>query len=897
MLLFLLIAALVPVYSLGSNYEPDQLSSDESRAEVDAYPTAIDLSARSDSVAEPGDTVDTCTATIDLSDRSDSVAGPGYTATIDLSARSDSVAGPGYTVIGGPGYAYDPRFYEKDPKAVVRFNPAANGNSYHIVQNGIPNNPDAKGRKYGSSMVRSIIIPSEVSITLVVSDIHLIGSIYLEGTAHVTLLLDEESVVWGSIEVPRDSALTIESLNGSHTADRLVMPSEANSSSNNARIGGPGGTGSTVGNNAGTITINGGGIDIVARSTGAGIGGGSRGPLGTGVAGTGGNITINGGIVSVAQYGSGNDWGTGSSGAGIGGGGGFSYASEGAGAGNVLINGGTVIVRQYTRAAGIGGGTFGPAGNVTITGGDVDVEVIRRIDQSGAGDGSAIGNAAGTNPGYGNITISGGTVRAVANMTAIGKVQGNEVGTNQLNITISGGTVYAKGNHGPGIGYWTGSNGSSITITGGSIVSESDKSAGIGGNLDTPLFCLDAAAEVKAYAGGTLPAFNVADNSGNGYYVNASLIAVVSATSATTLNVYNSGVMLKSLSLPANYRHFGYSSDISTARTDNIIAQNDSAIVGVVVRVVDDSMDIYSVITRSGYLAHNGTDGSLPVKFLGSGGMTYTITEKHVDLLGNPIPGVADSETRVALGGYYHKPLPVIEGYEELGYIWDTPPAGDYTTGEPNLQIFGNKTIYYVYEVMIGTVNVLISKTIAGEHANTSRYFEFTVCLKDQDGNPLAEGTTFEYAGSTLLGSNSAPADGWLILDERGEAHFWLTHGQMITIYNVPANGQIQIIEGLDETNTYRPSFTDSKDGFSTADNDTGIRFLEAHEDRSFDFINTYMAAPPVGVDDIAFGLVFVLIICLLVLAGTVVYAMRVIRRRQGPREACLVGCLDRRIQ
>ena len=809
-------------------------------------------------------------------------AGPNYTATIDLSAKSDNVTGAGYTVTGGPPRAYDPKQLETAPSGVVRFNAGANGNVYQIIQSGVPNNPDPRGKKYGSSMVRSIVVPSGVNVTLVISDIHLIDSIVLEGTAQVTLLLDEKNYIRGSITVPVDSRITIDSLNGSDTSDLLIMPTDNSGGNNAAKIGGPGVSGVGVSNTAGTITINGGGIDITAKSTGAGIGGG--GNASGSPAGTGGNITINGGIISVTQQGSG-----GVSGAGIGGGGGSgsTSGSTGASAGNLQINGGTVTVRQSTRAAGIGGGSFGPAGNITITGGVIDVEVLS------PGEGAAIGNASGTNPGYGSINISGGAVRAVSSTIGIGRMHGSTEATgNHLNITISGGSVYAKGYTGAGIGYFAHPMGSTIKITGGSIIAESERSAGIGGHGDTPNFHLDAAADVKAFSGGSMPAFNVADNTGNGYFVNASLNRAISATMATTLNVHNSGALLKSLNLPANFRHFAYSADISTSRTDNVFALNGSTVLGAIVRVADDSRDIYSVKTRNGYQAHGGTNGSLPVKFLGKESLSFIVTAKHVDVDGNPIPGMTDTVTKVNLGDYFSKPLPGIDGYMGLGHIWNTLSSGSYTEGDPNLQIFGNMTLYYVYELIPSMVDVSVSKTIAGEFANTSRYFTFTVCFNDKNGAPLAAGTVFTYEGSSLAGSEGnslvgsgalAPAGGTLVLDEQGEATFALTDGQMITIKDVAGDGQIRIIEALDGAAAYRPSFTDSKDSLRVDSNDTGVRILERDEDRSFDFVNTCVTPPPVGVADSASGPLLLLVaVALAKVFALVGLAPRIYRRLFG---------------
>ncbi|MCL2826339.1 MAG: hypothetical protein FWD72_02910 [Eggerthellaceae bacterium] len=540
-----------------------------------------------------------------------------YADTIDLSARSDSVQGDGYTVYGGPAWAYDNRFLETKPTGLLAFNEGANGKTYHIIQTGTPKAgvESPNGPKYGTSMVAMITVATGVDVRLVISGIDLIGSITLTGTAHVELLLDGTNNIRRTVAVPADAKITIDSLSGSDSDGRLVITSAPGATDADASIGG------TWGNRSGSITVNGGTIDITARSSGAGIGGGGA-PNAGGYAAKAGKTTINGGIVSVAQYGSTNATAAAISGAGIGGGGG-SASYMGGDAGDVLVTGGTVTVRQYTRAAGIGGGTFGAAGNITIEGGTVDVEVVRLTNLSGAGEGAGIGNAAGSNLGTGAITISGGTVRSVAFMTGIGRVNSVD-GSAKFTITITGGTVFAQGTQGPGIGFWSSSAGGMITMTGGTVVAQSAKDAGIGAAVDNNTgFCLGELARVKAYAGGACPAINTKDNAGEGYYVNASLNVAPSNTAETLLQVFAEGKgqpLLKTLALPAAYRHFAYSTDASRPRTDNIYAHAGTVALGTVVRVADDSMQIYSVKTRAGYNAHNPVPdtGALPVKLDGA---------------------------------------------------------------------------------------------------------------------------------------------------------------------------------------------------------------------------------------------------------------------------------------
>ena len=557
---------------------------------------------------------------------------PDYAGTIDLSTTI--TGGTGYTVNGSAPPYTNPNSPAPTVDRGLAFNAGADGKTYRIIQSGVRNNsPDPQAPKQDTSIFLSITIPDKVNVTLVLSSIDLSGMVYLSGTGTATILLDDTNYIRNSIRVPATSKITLDSLNGSDTDDRLIIPSAANAVSSHASIGGAGGGTNGNGNPSGSITINGGTISIIAHSTGAGIGGGGGGTDDTNTAGAGapgGTTTINGGIVSVTQYGSGSDLGTGSGGAGIGGGGGNS--TNGGHGGTIHITGGTVIVRQYTRGAGIGGGTYATAGTITIDGGDIDSQVIKASDTSGSGEGSAIGSAGGSNAeGVGHITINGGTVRASGYYTGIGRVHGNTGPS--LSITITGGTIYAKGINGPAIGFWSASFGDKITITGATttIIADSELHTAIGGDNSTNLH-LDASADIKAYSGSSSrPAVNTDDNQGNGYYVNAGFVTAPSATTATTLKVYansGSGGLVKTLSLPAKYRHFAYSSDLSQSRTDNILALSGATLLGTVVRNVDDSPLLYSIKTRAGYNQHNANanNAELPVKIKAGGFLPTTLT-------------------------------------------------------------------------------------------------------------------------------------------------------------------------------------------------------------------------------------------------------------------------------
>ena len=211
------------------------------------------------------------------------------------------------------------------------------------------------------------------------------------------------------INVPAGSSLTI-SGTGALTAG---------AEQNNAGIGGDNGQ------DAGSITIDGGTVTVSAATFASGIGGGYMGGageitinggtvdiqhadnssgIGTGREGSGGSVTINGGTVNAR----------GRFAAGIGGG----DLAPGI---DVTINGGTVYAQSCSGGAGIGGGPYNHGGHVVITGGHVTAVGSEYGSQGAPGIGSGRPRINGLSPlNAGTCEITGGTVIAVAGNTNAG---------------------------------------------------------------------------------------------------------------------------------------------------------------------------------------------------------------------------------------------------------------------------------------------------------------------------------------------------------------------------------------------------------------------------------------------------------------------------------------------
>ena len=581
-----------------------------------------------------------------------------YADTIDLSSTTES--GPGYTVDGTTKPYNNPAWGVADPNRILHFTAGASGKSYLITQTGIRNPaPDPLAPKQETGIFGSIIIDDNVAVRLVFSGVDHTGYVRLSPGAKLDLRLEGQNYVRRHITVPPDTSLAVATLTGLD-ADGLLTLSPLNKNPDSAAsIGGDGGP-------AGEITINSGTISITARSTGAGIGGAGVAAA-TGHGFPGGNTTINGGVISISQYGSGND--PVRAGAGIGGGTsvGQDTTQPGPHGGVITINDGLVTVRQYGMGSAIGGGAHGTAGDITIKGGTVDAEVMPVSNA----ESSAIGAAAGTsNPGNNNITIAGGTVRAVT--SDVGAGIGDVNGGRPVIITITGGDVTAKSVAGSGIGAYTAHKDDLITLTGGTVIATSAKGAAIGDTAggQSPM-CLGSGANVRAYSGQTVAAWSVKDNQCDGYYVNARLDKVLSTTQPATLVAHatdNNGPLSSTMTLPAGYPNFGFASQYGHPRFYNIQAATTTTPLGTLVRSKDSNPAVYSIHDVNSYHPHltSTTEGVLPVKLSPvSPGIPFVTDVTQTTATFHSVHQMVVSGTFVA-GGFIHAGSDLVDNQGKL---------------------------------------------------------------------------------------------------------------------------------------------------------------------------------------------------------------------------------------
>ena len=89
-----------------------------------------------------------------------------------------------------------------------------------------------------------------------------------------------------------------------------------------------------------------------------------------------------------------------------------------------------------------------------------------------------------------------------------------------------------------------------------------------------------------------------------------------------------------------------------------------------------------------------------------------------------------------------------------------------------------------------------VSKTVSGDQAtdaDRSQPFTFTVTLKDKDETPLQG--TYSYTGAAIEEGVMPPQKGTLTLDANGQATVSLTHGQSITIEDIPNGATYEVTE------------------------------------------------------------------------------------------------------
>lgn len=153
--------------------------------------------------------------------------------------------------------------------------------------------------------------------------------------------------------------------------------------------------------------------------------------------------------------------------------------------------------------------------------------------------------------------------------------------------------------------------------------------------------------------------------------------------------------------------------------------------------------------------------------------------------------------------------------------------SGNYTNlGDRDItNLFSGTVTVRVKNDRIG--NLKISKMVTAEDGNAPKdddVFSFTVELKGTDGKPLTG--TYEYVGGVLENVQGVEKaeDGKLVL-ENGSGTVTLTHGQTVTILDLPAEAAYTVTE--EQEPGYTPSVSVSGDNTSSVNGATATGTIQ----------------------------------------------------------------------
>ena len=741
----------------------------------------------------------------------------------------------------------------------------------------------------GAATSNRIIVNSGVTVNITLNGVNISNTVSpfrLLGTANVNLTLSGTNTLTctgtSTTNGVYQAGLHIDSTATLKIYEGLSGTLNARGGSYGAGIGGSNALG-----NGGTTMIYGGTVTATGGPYAAGIGGGGYG--------NGGTIMIYGGTVTATALANGC--------AGIGGG----YNIYGAVGANITISGGMVTATGGGAAAGIGGSAGSGAGNITISGGRV---TATSTNSSYPGIGTM--NFSGNTSVLGTIVITGGSVLPASPSygTALypaptnGSVNGDDIVSmltfpqfaGQAFSFIAGGSLqsypYSGIGHAAAAYPWMPYPGVSTEAA----TNVTDNSATTNGTYYMNGTTISSAYfEYGTSTGyGNTKTLTTPTNvtSGNIESVSDNLTGLSSNTTHHYRLVITAGL----ITIPGNDMTFTTKPVVdtltaaptgsTTATISGTIALGNASISGVIITYATDAGFTMNVVTINGLSGVTFTDTTytanitgltsgqtyyVKVEAVGPGGTSdaktgsfvagaYSITEKFVDLSGNPVDPIGlPNNTVYVAGSYTASGIPAShtvgsDTYEYIGYKLDSYTSGDaLTSGMPSsVTITGSRDVYYVYS---NFADLTISKTVTGAYADLTKAFTFTVYFQDGSGNPLAGGTQFTYTGG------ASPSGGTLTLDGDGKATFTLSHGQTITIAGVSTSGRVRIAETIDPN--YTPSFKDSLDAAPTSGSDTGGRPMTA-ADRTFDFTNARNAVVPAGASTGSSAFIWLLIMAFL---------------------------------
>jgi len=255
-----------------------------------------------------------------------------------------------------------------------------------------------------------------------------------------------------------------------------------------------------------------------------------------------------------------------------------------------------------------------------------------------------------------------------------------------------------------------------------------------------------------------------------------------------------------------------------------------------------------------GGIHYNGYDQIWisPGVWVNAAAVNRDVNVYYVDTAGNELRAPYTESVRLDLAFTFplSSILP-IDGYEYIEWRKGFNGATQSISVAPNLdvnEVVAGKDIYLVHKSS-GT-DIKVTKTVTGEFGvDKDQSFTFTAYFKDSNGNKLPAGKTFNT--QIIIPELPEPINYTLTLGQNGEASFNLNDEWVITIFSVPADALISIVE---EPETYYiATFIDSENanGDIEANNmqPRPVGAGDINNTRTFDFENYRMPPPFTGVD------------------------------------------------
>lgn len=174
-------------------------------------------------------------------------------------------------------------------------------------------------------------------------------------------------------------------------------------------------------------------------------------------------------------------------------------------------------------------------------------------------------------------------------------------------------------------------------------------------------------------------------------------------------------------------------------------------------------------------------------------------------------------------------------------YVVEEASTPGYQIGMTN----NRKEVPIADEILVTVTNtklpdLSLSKTVTGEMGDKTKQFEFVINLKNKNGTPVGKPfkKSFQYVGGVVDGTEATAPQNGTITFTKGEARISLSHGQKITIKDLPYGSTYTVTETTDTKDPYKVIY-DGK-----AQPATG----QLKTDGSIDVVNNKEYVPPTGI-------------------------------------------------